>query len=513
MENMHGKAALAALAGFITWRSLAPSARQIDLLFGDIVLEVAARRTFAEQARQEQARLSVAEITAAPDRENGQEIALSEQSTAVEHDPVETLMDELADLGAWGWESDAKWRDATQLSMVVQILGKRDRGKTSQGYRLVEPFRYTVSPNAVGAGSETRHLLPEWVGLMPALDELSQKSIAGVEGAVLQNHSQHSMADERAMRSHVVDLWRQRESFVRYAVVSELTTNLSLVTRRLKTTAFPRHKNMESVRRKYEELGPDAVIEPDIPSARLAISDQDRVRLALALFPSDPVASLSNEAIKQAINGGVFLTIDPATSELSETAMHKELIQAMKSVEHMRGFESSYGENLTRLFADLLPSSSYSGVPKSWSVRKRDLVASLRYYDWMDDLFNGHLAILNALIHGHPDPAPYKRSPVTPIGEIESARIVAERVSPTEITHLITNQIFPFGSRVMPEAWGSTEEAQIQNIAEVILKVLKAMNPEVEISPETLKATAREWLRSHTPSADEGLEEIKDTPS
>ena len=248
------------------------------------------------------------------------------------------------------------------------------------------------------------------------------------------------------------NLW---ESFVRYAVVSELTANLSLVTRRLKTTAVPRRKNMESVRRTYAELGPDAL------SASLVLSDQDRTRLAVALVHSDPVASLSNEAIKQAVNGGVFLTIDSATGGLSETTMHRELVQAMKSVKLMRGFESSNGEHITRLVADLIPSSNYSGMPDSWTVRKQDFVISFRYYDWMDDLFNRHLAICEALILGQPDPAPYQRSPVTPTGEIESARILAVRVSPTELKHLITNQILPFGMRVMPEPWGSTEEAQI----------------------------------------------------
>ncbi len=228
------------------------------------------------------------------------------------------------------------------------------------------------------------------------------------------------------------------------------------------------------------------------------------------MVPGDPVASLSNEAIKQAINGGVFLTIDPATSELSETAMHKELVQAMKSVELMRGFESSYGENMTRLVADLLPPSGYSGAPNSWTVRKLDLVASFRYYDWMEDLFNGHLAICNALIHGQPDPAPYQRSPVTPIGEIESDYILAERVSPTEIKHLITNQIFPFGSRIMPEAWGSTQEVQIQNIVESTLQQLSTGVPEIANHLDVLKDSAREWLRNQAPSPEEGLEDLSD---
>jgi len=88
---------------------------------------------------------------------------------------------------------------------------------------------------------------------------------------------------------------------------------------------------MESVRRKYADLGPDNL------SGNIDISDRDRTRLALALFPGDPVANLTNDALKQAINGGVFLTIDSANGQLSETAMHIEVVQAMKSVEMLRG--------------------------------------------------------------------------------------------------------------------------------------------------------------------------------
>jgi len=295
------------------------------------------------------------------------------------------------------------------------------------------------------------------------------------------------------------NLW---ESFVRHAIISELTANLSLVTSRLGTTAVPRHRTMQSVRGNHADMGPDAL------SGNLDIGDQDRKRLVLALFPGYPVARLSNDALMQAINGGVFLTIDSATGKLSETVMHKELVQAMNSVELLREFESSFGENMTRLTADLLASSDDAHVPSKWTVRRYDLMIAFRFYDWMDDLFNGHLAICDALIHGQPEPATYQRSPVTPIGDNESARILAERVSAPEIEHLITNNIFPFGSRVMPESWASTEHDRIQKVAKVIRRGFNAINPEIEISPDMLEEMAREWLRNNAPGPEEGLEDL-----
>ncbi len=57
---------------------------------------------------------------------------------------------------------------------VVLVLGKRNGGKSAQAYRLLELFRYRLSPYVVGAPASARQVLPDWVGIAPTMEELPE---------------------------------------------------------------------------------------------------------------------------------------------------------------------------------------------------------------------------------------------------------------------------------------------------------------------------------------------------
>lgn len=149
------------------------------------------------------------------------------------------------------------------------------------------------------------------------------------------------------------------------------------------------------------------------------------------------------------------------------------------------------------------------GDQNRWEVRTRDLAVSFSIFDQLENLFNGHVAICNALTTGKHDPTPYEKSPLTSLGDVENARMRAEQLSSAEVQHLITNEIFPSGLRVMPEGWGSTEEEQVQAVAQATLQGLKALLPDIEISAETLEEVARDYLQTIAPGPDEGLEDLR----
>ena len=90
-------------------------------------------------------------------------------------------------------------------------MGKRDGGKSVLAYRLLELFRYRLSPYVVGAPATARQLLPDWIGIAPTLEELPNKTIAIIDEAYLAYHARESMTEESKAMSQTLNLSRQRE--------------------------------------------------------------------------------------------------------------------------------------------------------------------------------------------------------------------------------------------------------------------------------------------------------------
>ena len=107
-------------------------------------------------------------------------------------------------------EPDARWRDVLVTPPVALVLGKRGSGKTALAYRLLELFRYRLTPDVVGAPAQAAKLLPDWIGTVPSLEDLPPDCIALVDEAYLHYHSRRSMAKESADMSQQLNLSRQR---------------------------------------------------------------------------------------------------------------------------------------------------------------------------------------------------------------------------------------------------------------------------------------------------------------
>ena len=108
-------------------------------------------------------------------------------------------------------EPDSRWREVIVSPAVVLVLGKRGSGKSALAYRLLELFRHRLAPYVVGAPSRARQLLPEWIGIVPTLADLPNKSIALVDEAYLAYHARGSMTQESKAMSQILNLSRQRE--------------------------------------------------------------------------------------------------------------------------------------------------------------------------------------------------------------------------------------------------------------------------------------------------------------
>ena len=108
-------------------------------------------------------------------------------------------------------EADWRLRDVIKHPSVVLVLGKRDGGKTTVSYRILELFRHIAAPYVVGVPEAARKHIPDWIGIVPSLDDLPTKCIALVDEAYLKYHARGSMAAANKAMSQVLNLSRQRE--------------------------------------------------------------------------------------------------------------------------------------------------------------------------------------------------------------------------------------------------------------------------------------------------------------
>ena len=209
-----GKAILAGLAGIVVWKNVGDEdKRKITGFLGDVAGGIAD----AERERRERQESMVNELEnlraeratwlmggiKEPD-------ALRIAGGLKDPPPSPTSMASLMQLGLIV-DADARWREVIVPPSEVLILGKRGSGKSALGYRLLELFRYQLTPYVVGVPAEARRLLPEWIGIVPSIEDLPHKCIALVDEAYLRYHARGSMAKESKAMSQGINLLRQRE--------------------------------------------------------------------------------------------------------------------------------------------------------------------------------------------------------------------------------------------------------------------------------------------------------------
>ena len=211
MENPWGKIILGGLAAAATWNSLGPEGKRkaINVLEATLITMEQVAIALGQQ-RQQLALPPVPVLEPEPAAMPPQwlEEAMRKhfpdyQPSAVETSSVVATLPEV--------ETDARWRDVIMPPAVALVMGKRDGGKSALAYRLLELFRYRLSPYVVGAPATARQLLPDWIGIAPTLEELPNKTIAIIDEAYLTYHARESMAQESKAMSQALNLSRQRE--------------------------------------------------------------------------------------------------------------------------------------------------------------------------------------------------------------------------------------------------------------------------------------------------------------
>ena len=183
MADMWGKLILAALGGAAIWKGIGPNGQQQ-------VIE--ALNKWAEEGQRDK-----------QEEERQKVLAWIAQAISSMPRQPQPAIPALATLDepklATPSEPDARWRDVIAPPAVILILGKRGSGKSALAYRLLELFRYRLTPYVVGAPDQARKLLPDWIGTVPTLDGLPPDCIALVDEAYIHFHARRSMAQESSI--------------------------------------------------------------------------------------------------------------------------------------------------------------------------------------------------------------------------------------------------------------------------------------------------------------------------
>lgn len=108
----------------------------------------------------------------------------------------------------------SKWRDVIKHPAIVLVLGGRGSGKSAVSYRVIEDFRYSLSPYVVGFPEHSKSLLPDWMGIERKLEDVPPKSISIVDEAYLSHHAREWQKIENRDICRLLNLSRQQDKTI-----------------------------------------------------------------------------------------------------------------------------------------------------------------------------------------------------------------------------------------------------------------------------------------------------------
>lgn len=295
------------------------------------------------------------------------------------------------------------------------------------------------------------------------------------------------------------------ETLIRHALASELASNLAAMVRRHGTYASPHHLYMAKMR---EEIS----ISPSNLSQTIVLCDDHVISLILALVGRAEAKDMRTRVIEESMDRGIFLTFNPTTGLLEESPVHEALKQILEDVQALRELDDSPAQPQwdRQLLTDI--KLRWGGRPHSLEVGVYNLVLALKHFDYVENVFNDHLALCKFLLGTRQELESYDRRPLTPLGEKEAQKIRAERVSPAEVVHLIQNDIWPLGPRVLKQVFGENRDEQMQRIVSDYLNKLKSLGIDVNGLPditEALTRAAQDYLDNYTASPEEGIDDLR----
>lgn len=125
------------------------------------------------------------------------------------HPAIASTSSELA-LPAENPPPDTIWLSLAPFPSIILVIGERGSGKTGLGYRIVELNRHRATPYVVGLPPNAQKLLPDWMGMADALEDVPRGAIVLLDEAYTRYHARGSMTAAGRSISDLVNLSRQK---------------------------------------------------------------------------------------------------------------------------------------------------------------------------------------------------------------------------------------------------------------------------------------------------------------
>ncbi|MDA1062230.1 MAG: hypothetical protein O2895_04895 [Chloroflexi bacterium] len=302
---------------------------------------------------------------------------------------------------------------------------------------------------------------------------------------------------------------REAQRLRRNRLTRELSHNVSRLVTRHGSSAVVRHRHMSTL------CADRPLSTDDIRSAESTVrfSEQGALWLMMALLPRLKLGDMRTEAVQAALADGAYL--DVRKKEVVEEPTHAALERIIRDVGRLRTLDqpSDFGvwdDGLLKAIAVAKHSGvAFCDLSVVW------LVSAYAYHDAVEDIWQEHVALLRSLLEGTGKYDAPVRQPTTPLGADMEEGIRAEAVTPSEVLYLVSQDIFPFGSRIPEDMVGDTREERIDSLVAVTKDPLKdalaaqGSNVEDEELEALTRSASERVVDEQLARENEGLERIE----
>ena len=233
------------------------------------------------------------------------------------------------------------------------------------------------------------------------------------------------------------------EQMFRHVLLNELLENLSSILERKDKLVITHNSYFSNTRDQIQ------LTTSDIGNADKYINiTREHAKSIIYLLTGKAGTTLKTNVIEDAIEQGLLLSFNSATGQLTESPLHNAMKLALKDIQAIQVTDSHPNDNKWDINILAAISMGIKRNALKIQVRAIDLVYLLHYYDCIENVFQGHLAICQVLL-GVCDILPqYQRRPSTPLGENMENQINNETITASEVSQLITNGLLSIGNQI-----------------------------------------------------------------
>lgn len=257
------------------------------------------------------------------------------------------------DLLEWG-----RWLNLIRHPSVIIIIGRRGSGKSALGYKLLEYLRWQGLSFVVGLPPQARKLLPDWIGVVPSLEDIPPKSIILIDESYNLFHSRASTSEKARILSNLINLSRQREQTLIF-----VTQEARQIDKNIASSADiiifkdPGIFQPEFERKELRKIAEEA------KRMFAAISIKEKIKWAYAYAPGNDFAGMIENSLPTFWSAGLSKAYADST-QAAEMVIPKKLPLEQKKKKAKGLYNSGW---------------SYSQIAKYFGVRKSTA------YNWINN--------------------------------------------------------------------------------------------------------------------------------